>query len=368
MASSVSEIQDRESLRTNQETGAAVNCPVCASQCSGSALYRYTVEQAAAHFCPATRDIDRNRRLQHCIAALWQRNDCEILRCAQCGFAFGYPFIGGNEEFYSILHEQKDYPGWRWDYEVAISEAIENFECGKILDVGAGAGMFLRHLDSDWGRYAVEGSETTRRELEAAGIEVFRDLSAAARSHADTFQVVTLFQVLEHIAEFHTLLTRCRELLVTGGRLVVTVPDGDAMIRQEKITGCHDMPPNHINKWTPESLSCLLRRMGFECGRPIYEPSSWKNFRASLHMRVGADATHERSLAGQVYRIRSRPVRIAALSLLAIPALVRMLPYGRQLRLGGAFAMIGVAEPRRASGTIAIARSSRVGAMCRYRS
>ena len=68
------------------------------------------------------------------------------------------------------------------------------------------------------------------------------------------------------------------------------------------------------------------------------------NLRANLHMRVGADATDQNSLAAQAYRIRRRPLRIAALSLLGGPALLRMLPYGRQLRLGGAFAMLGLAE------------------------
>jgi SAM-dependent methyltransferase len=198
-------------------------------------------------------------------------------------------------------------------------------------------------LGGDWDRYAVEGSETTRRELEAAGIKVFRDLSDGAQLNAGAFQVITLFQVLEHIAEFDLVLKLCRKLLAPGGRLVVTVPDGDAMIRQEQITGCHDMPPNHIGKWTPESLGRVLRRSGFECGHPIYEPPSWRNLKANLHLRVSADATNHKSLAAQVYRIRSRPLRIAALSILGGPALLRMLPHSRHLRSGGAFAMVGVA-------------------------
>lgn len=321
-----------------------VNCPVCGRQCAVPPLYRYTVEQAAAHFCPPTRDVDRNRRLRDCIGALWQGDDCAIHRCDQCGFAFGYPFVGGDEEFYRILHEQKDYPAWRWDYDVAVAEAVERFAGGKILDLGAGVGMFLRGLGSSWECYAVEGSEVTRSELEASGIKVFRDLSEGAQKHAGTFQVVTLFQVLEHIAEFDLVLKLCRKLLATGGRIVVTVPDGEAMIRQERLTGCHDMPPNHINKWTPDSLSRVLRRTGFACSQPIHEPASWRNLKANLHMRVGADATEQRSIAAQAYRIRNRPLRIAALSLLGGPALLRMLPHGRQLRLGGAFAMVGVAE------------------------
>ena len=320
------------------------SCPVCRNPCDTKPLYRYTATLAATHFCPPSRDADRYDRLVKCITRLWDGGECVILRCGSCGFGFGHPFVGGDEEFYRILHEQKDYPAWRWDYDVAIAEAVEKFAGGRVLDIGAGVGMFLRNWGDSWECYAVEGSEVTRRELEASGIKVFRDLSDATQSHAGTFQVVTLFQVLEHIAEFDLAIKQCRELLAPGGRLVVTVPDGEAMIRQERVTGCADMPPNHINKWTPESLARVLRRAGFECSGTIPEPSSWRNLKANLHMRVNADAAEEESLAAQVYRIRSRPLRIAALSLLAGPALLRMLPYGRQLRLGGAFAIVGIAR------------------------
>jgi SAM-dependent methyltransferase len=323
---------------------AEVNCPVCGVQCPDAPLYRYTSAEAAAHFCPATRDAGRNLRLRGSIAKLWQGDVCHVYRCAACGFAFGYPFVGGDEEFYGILHEQKGYPGWRWDYDVAMSHAVGKFEGGKILDLGAGVGKFLRTLGNNWQRYAVEGSEVTRGELEGFGIEVLRDLTEGAEQHAGTFQVVTLFQVLEHIAEFDLVLKLCRQLLAPGGRLVVTVPDGQAMIRQEQVTGCHDMPPNHVGKWTADSLSLVLRRNGFDCDEALSEPASWSNLKANLHMRVSADATEPGSLAAQAYRVRSKPLRMAALALLGGPALLRLLPHARQLRLGGAFALVGVAR------------------------
>jgi SAM-dependent methyltransferase len=319
-----------------------VRCPVCDNACVSPPLYRYTVRQAAAHFCPPTRSIVRNQSLQDCIDRLWQGKDCFVLQCDHCGFGFGYPFVGGDENFYDVLLAEKSYPRWRWDYDVAVSEAMGKYSGGKVLDIGAGLGVFLRRLGSNWEKHAVEGSEITRGELEESGIKVFRDLSEVARTDAGTFQVITLFQVLEHIADFDSILKHCYELLAIGGRLVITVPDGEAMIRQESMTGCPDMPPNHISKWTPGSLGRVLTRIGFECGAPMLEPYSLKNFRANLHMRVATDATEEGTLAGKVYRITNHKMRIALLSALALPALLRMLPYGRRLMAGGAFAIVAV--------------------------
>ncbi|HKZ01418.1 MAG TPA: hypothetical protein VJ180_04220, partial [Pyrinomonadaceae bacterium] len=129
-----------------------------------------------------TRNGDRHRRLKECIRRLWEADECVVVRCRECGFGFGVPFVGGDEDFYALLHEQKDYPGWRWDYDVAVSEAVQKFSGGRILDVGAGVGRFLRRLDSSWERYACEASDSTRGELEAAGIRVFRNLSDAAQT------------------------------------------------------------------------------------------------------------------------------------------------------------------------------------------
>ena len=321
-----------------------VCCPVCASACSEPPLYRYTATQAAAHFCPPSRSQDRNRRLRLCITRLWKGDDCLIQRCSSCGFAFGSPFVSGDEEFYSLLHEQKDYPTWRWDYDVAIREAVRQFPGGRILDLGAGVGNFLRRLGSEWECFGVEGSESTRLDLEKVGVKVFRDLSTAAQTQAGTFQIVTLFQVLEHIAEFDLVLMFCRQVLAPGGRLVITVPDGDAMIRQQLLTGCHDMPPNHINKWSYESLARAVDRAGFEVSPPIAEPASWRQVKSSLHLKIVADATKEKSLAAQVYRIQNRSLRRLMLASLGLPALVSMLPQISKLRLGGAFGVIAVAR------------------------
>ncbi|HEY9693361.1 MAG TPA: class I SAM-dependent methyltransferase [Oculatellaceae cyanobacterium] len=321
---------------------APIKCPVCGSICSDPPLYHYTAAEAAAHFCPSTRNADRNQRLEKCINKLWEGNDCTIHRCSDCGFAFGNPFVGGDEEFYSILHEQKDYPGWRWDYDMALKEALGAFTGGKILEIGAGAGVFLRHLGKEWQCYAMEGSEITRKNLEATGIKVFRNFSEVPPSEVGTFQVVSLFQVLEHIADFRTVLSEGYQLLADGGRLFLTVPDGEAMIRQEKLTGCADMPPNHLLKWTPDSLARALRDAGFEPSQATYEPASLKNLKDSLHLRMISDATNERSLAAQVYRISNKPIRAGLLAGLAVPALLRMFPYISQLTQGGSFAMVGV--------------------------
>ena len=314
-------------------------CPVCGHAGDGRVLERYDSGQAAAHFCPPGRDADRYARLRAAIRRLWDGDKCEIHRCPSCGFGFAVPFVGGDEGYYAILHEQHGYPTWRWDYDVALG-ALGASSGGRALDVGAGTGAFLRALGPEWSRFAVEGSETTREILRHAGITVFAGLSEAAARAPHSFQLVTLFQVLEHIADFRTVLAQCREVIAPGGTLVITVPDCDAMLAQPSLTGEHDMPPNHVGKWTERSLALALEAAGFRASHSEFEPSSWKQAATHVYGRVRTDGQRPGTLAAAAYRLASRPARIPLLAFAGVLAAPRLLPRWRELRRGGAFATI----------------------------
>src|SRR5439155_24121965 len=111
------------------------------------------------------RNSERYNRLVQCIERLWQSRECCVFYCSSCGFGFGVPFKSGDEEFYSILHEQQGYPTWRWEYNLAIRLVIKPSRPGKILDVGAGRGVFLRGLSSAWSSHAIEATSTMQNPL-----------------------------------------------------------------------------------------------------------------------------------------------------------------------------------------------------------
>lgn len=310
-------------------------CPVCDAMTQGP-VESFTTEQAAAHFCSPTRNRDRYERLVECIGELWPKGTCEIYRCPSCGFGFGSPFVGGDEQFYSILHEQMGYPDWRWDYDVA-HPILESVEPGPILDVGAGDGQFLSSLGKEWDPNAVEASQATRAELEARGITTYDSL--ADINSPNSLRAVTIFQTLEHIAEYEETLGYCQELLEQGGVIIITVPDAESMFKQEKVVGWPDMPPNHINKWSPESLRRVLEEEGFEVFRVEHEEKSIDNVKSKVHMRLRREARRTRSIASQVYKISSRPLRAVGLAALAPFALLRMIHELPYLLRGGAFCM-----------------------------
>ncbi len=333
---------------------ADVRCPVCHAACHTPVRTIYTVERAALHYCPPWRDRDRHQQFLDCIGKMWPEGVVRIRVCDSCGFSFGDPFLGGNEEFYRILHGQMGYPPWRWDYDVALAHPlVKTLNNGRALDIGAGSGNFLEKLGSGWEKHSVESSEVTRGVLAKKGIPAHASLDdPELLKLRGTFDLITMFQVLEHVAEFYPLLDNVRKLLKPGGILFITVPDGDAMVEQERITGCPDVPPNHINRWSPESLALALEKTGLRATAPTYEPPAWSKVSQHLYLTVIADAASPTSLAAQIYRIRQKSIRAPLLRIAGAIAAFRLVKYGSRLRNGGAFALAATATPEGKPGAI----------------
>lgn len=314
-------------------------CPVCDSS-ELSHVSTYTTAAAARHFCPPQQSEERHARMHDSLTRLWPSGVCRVLRCRECGFGFALPLTGGDEEFYSILHEHSAYPAWRWDYDVALRAVNDSgMAAGNALDIGAGKGAFLRGLPSNWTGFAVESTPVAVKALESDGIRAWQDIAEASRA-IGSFDLVTLFQTLEHVSDFNGVIGQASAALNPGGILVITVPDADAMFRQESVLGCADMPPNHVVKWTPAALTHVLRKNGLQVRETVRQPRTVRNIRGKLHLKLIANAAHNRSLASIAYGIRWRPARVAALAALTPATLVSLVPHLAYLLEGGAFGMV----------------------------
>ena len=134
---------------------------------------------------------------------------------------------------------------------------------GRLLDVGTGTGNFLvaaraagyRAVGTDFDLDAVKTA------TEQFGLSVYPlDLAGVtARFGKESFDVITLFEVLEHLEAPRTFLDEVGALLAPGGYLAITVP----------YRGCpaflkpHDLPPRHLTRWNETAMENLLTAAGF---------------------------------------------------------------------------------------------------------
>lgn len=153
---------------------------------------------------------------------------------------------------------------------------------GRVLEVGCGPGLMLADFRKrGWTVLGIERNkavaETARRAL---GLEIVAtpvdELSVDLR-----FDLIIMFQVLEHIGEPVPLLRECARRLAPGGRLVTNVPNFSSW--QSRFAGSswlHLDVPRHLVHFTPRTLQETLERGGLKLielsfSSPEHDPYGW---------------------------------------------------------------------------------------------
>jgi SAM-dependent methyltransferase len=142
--------------------------------------------------------------------------------------------------------------------------------CGRLLDVGAASGAFLEEARGAGFEVAgVEPSPGMASHAAARGLRVWAAPIEAADVPRGSFDVVTCFDVLEHVVDPVAALRRFRDWLAPGGRVALCVPDfGGWWARLSGARWAMVTPREHLHYFTRRTLARALRVAGFS--RPSF--------------------------------------------------------------------------------------------------
>jgi len=97
------------------------------------------------------------------------------------------------------------------------------------------------------------------------------------------FDVVMLFDTLEHVAAPVSMVSTVFRLLKRNGIVCISVPQLDRFPRVFDIDV--DLPPHHLTLWTEKALTNLLREAGFEQIRVVQKPLLLEDLLSHLMLR-----------------------------------------------------------------------------------
>ena len=114
-----------------------------------------------------------------------------------------------------------------------LLNSFENFRTsGRILDIGCGQGDFLFSAKSHgWYAYGSEYSDAAIKICLERGLEVVKEPVSPLSFGSEKFDVITSFEVIEHIQTPNQLFETARNLLRPGGLFYLTTPNFDAILR-----------------------------------------------------------------------------------------------------------------------------------------
>ena len=144
---------------------------------------------------------------------------------------------------------------------------------GTLLDIGAGTGFFLRAAKKKgWTVTGIEPNPSARDLAnEKAANSVF-DTQALHQLLPNSFDVITLWHVLEHLPNLEEDIKLFYKLLKPNGRIVVAVPNYksfDALYFKE-YWAAYDVP-RHLWHFSQQSISKVFSeiQMNLESTRPL---------------------------------------------------------------------------------------------------
>jgi len=143
--------------------------------------------------------------------------------------------------------------------------AKESLAAGQLLDIGCGTGDFLLAAEKKgWQTIGIEPNKQAKKCALSKGLKVF-DNKELSHLKANSFDVITLWHVLEHLPQLEEQITHFKRLLKPDGNLVIAVPNFksyDAKYYKSN-WAAYDVP-RHLWHFSKTSIQKLFERKGFE--------------------------------------------------------------------------------------------------------
>ncbi len=205
----------------------------------------------------------------------------QIVRCNRCGLMYANPRKTPDCE------EMEDWavdPDWdvaterpqRFEKEILqvrdytrTKAALNQFypQRGKVLEIGSGMGFLLDSFRNDgWDVFGLDPDRNVcRYASEKNGIPNKVATLEEAALPDESFDVVLMMHVIEHVPDPSRLLGEIRRVLKPGGHLVLETPRYDTLMfkllgRRERSLGCG----GHIYFFTTDTLRRLYEQAGFK--------------------------------------------------------------------------------------------------------
>jgi len=195
----------------------------------------------------------------------------QLVRCKRCGFQYLNPRLrsdvviegyssGSDEAFVSQI------AGRERTFAKSL-KLIERYkpDRGLLLDIGTAGGSFMAVAKKvGW---IVEGCEPSHWMCQWAnhhyGLSIVPGTVFDMKLQPESFDVVSLWDVLEHTPDPKSTLKECYRVLKTGGILVVNFPDIHSLVARLMGRRWVFLLSVHLYYFTSQTLSKMLNDLGF---------------------------------------------------------------------------------------------------------
>lgn len=202
----------------------------------------------------------------------YEKTDFAVVACRQCSFQFIPPYYRKQIRYEQYKNRQVSdavRAGNNWikvqRHKLRFQFIRKYIRSGKLFDLGAGWGHFLlagKELGYDI--YGIEISEepylycVNDLKLPVDHIDFFK------MDESKKFDLITMWDVLEHIDDANSFLHKCSALTAPGGFLFLQVPQIDSYFAKRHKDKWKMMGLDHVNYFGKKTITAILKKHGYE--------------------------------------------------------------------------------------------------------
>jgi 2-polyprenyl-3-methyl-5-hydroxy-6-metoxy-1,4-benzoquinol methylase len=207
-----------------------------------------------------------------------EKDHLTLVRCAACDLVFvnptfdeaHYKRVYASAEYQDIVRDlgikSHEYRVQRFGVERVelMARHLPNAPAPRYLDVGCSTGFVVEAArDRGWTALGLDLNPSAVEFGLSRGLDLRAVALESAGFEPESFDAVSLFDVLEHVLDPKSTVQACIRLLRRGGILFLYVPNYDSASRLLMGKDAHFIwPTHHLNYYTPATISDMLSREG----------------------------------------------------------------------------------------------------------
>ena len=255
------------------------------------------------------------------VTVFLKKNGYTILRCSSCGLArtqlnedyqqfvrrhYGRGYFTGDPRYSAYVNYKDDKSLISRNMSKLLAKITKYKPKGRLLDIGCALGFFVElALQRGYDAYGLDASNYAVHEA--------RKLVGPARIQEGTidtvhykeksFDVITMLDIFEHLADPRRDLKRVRSWLKDDGILVIATGDtGSVLAKVLARRWTFYIPPQHLFFFNKANLTRLFGEERFT-PRIWFRIGKWVSLRYVLHL---ARTTGESTLAKKIYPLANK--------------------------------------------------------------
>lgn len=242
-----------------------------------------------------------------------------IVQCTRCGHVYASPRWSDAELLaaYTAV-EDETYVMERTGRELTFRKHLQALERivgpghgRSLLDIGAYIGVFVAvAAQSGWDAWGVEPSDWAAAEAQRHGLNVVAGTQYAPELAGRQFDVITMWDVIEHVNDPKGEVRHSRDLLQPGGVLVLHTMDIDSLVARLMGSRWPWLMDMHLHYFSQKTMRAMLEDVGFAV--------IWSGAQGRF-LRLGYLATRLSGLNAPLGRAAQAMVRALRLGEVAVP-------------------------------------------------